>query len=81
MILPDTLKFLTTIDTKGLAKVLDASGYSMCSFKTAEFVGITNGGEFAYKVTYYDEAGTGKEEVGKVFVKFDHTTLSLSADF
>ena len=80
MILADTLKTLTTMGPKALARVLDVSGYSMCSFKSAEFVGITNGGEFCYKVTYYDEAGTG-EEVGKVFVKYDHNNHAMTADF
>ena len=80
MILADTLKTLTTFGPKGLAVVLDKSGYSMCSFKTAEFLGITNGGDFCYKVTYYDDAGTG-EEVGKVYVKYDHSTHAITADF
>ena len=80
MILADTLKTLTTFGPKGLAVVLDKSGYSMCSFKSAEFLGITNGGDFCYKVTYYDDAGTG-EEVGKVYVKYDHSTHAITADF
>ena len=80
MILADTLKTLTSFGPKGLAVVLDKSGYSMCSFKSAEFLGITNGGDFCYKVTYYDDAGTG-EEVGKVFVKYDHSNHSITADF
>lgn len=80
MILADTLKTLTTLSPKGLAKVLDASGYSMCSFKTAEFLGITNGGDFCYKVVYFDEYGEG-EDVGKVFVKYDHATHAMTAEF
>ena len=80
MILADTLKTLTTFGPKGLAVVLDKSGYSMCSFKSAEFKGITNGGEFCYKVTYHDDNGEG-EAVGKVFVKYDHATHAITADF
>jgi hypothetical protein len=80
MILADTLKVLTTMGPKGLAQVLDASGYTMCSFKSAEFLGITNGGEFCYKVTYHDDAGTGEEQ-GKVFVKYDQATHAMTADF
>lgn len=81
MILAETLKGLMSFTTKDLAKILDTSGYSMCSFETAEFLGMTNGGEFCYKVTYFDEAGTGENETGKVFVKLDNTTGVLTADF
>ena len=80
MILADTVVTLTTLSPKGLAQVLDKSGYSMCSFKTAKFLGITNGGDFCYRVTYHDEAGTG-EEVGKVFVRYDSATGFITADF
>ncbi len=81
MITAETLKGLMSFTTKDLAKILDTSGYSMCSFKTAEFLGMTNGGQFCYKVTYFDEAGTGEDEVGKVFVSLDHATGILTADF
>ena len=80
MILANTLTTLTTMDTKALARVLDASGYAMCSFKTAKFVGITNSGDFCYAVTYYDDNGLG-EATGKVFVKYDHSTHAMTADF
>lgn len=81
MILADTLTYLTTFTPKVLAQVLDKSGYSMCSFKTAEFLGITNGGQFCYRVTYFDEAGTGQDEVGKVFISYDSATGAVTADF
>ena len=80
MITADTLKTLTSFGPKGLSVVLDNSGYSMCAFKAAEFLGITNGGQFCYKVTYYDDNGEG-EAVGKVFVTYDHATHSITADF
>ena len=81
MITAETLRGLMSFTTKDLAKILDKSGYSMCSFETAEFLGMTNGGEFCYKVSYYDEAGTGNHEVGKVFVSLDRSTGVLTADF
>ena len=81
MITAETLKILTTMSPTALTKVLDTSGYSMCSFKTAKFLGITNGGQFCYSVTYYDEAGTGEDEVGKVFVSYDAKDHAMSADF
>jgi hypothetical protein len=83
VILADTLKVLTTMGPRGLAQVLDASGYTMCSFESAEFVGITNGGEFCYSVTYYDDGGGPEEtlEKGKVFVKYDRDQHYITADF
>lgn len=81
MITAETLRGLMAFGTRDLQKILDTSGYSMCSFETAEFLGMTNGGQFCYKVTYFDEAGTGDHEVGKVFVSLDQATGVLTADF
>lgn len=81
MIMADTLQYLVTLTPKMLAKILDASGYSMCSFETAKFLGLTNSGDFCYKVTYFDEAGTGKNEVGKVYVKYNTGNHAITADF
>ncbi len=80
MITADKLKALTTCGPTMLAKILDASGYSMCAFKTAKFLGITNGGQFCYSVTYHDENGEG-EAVGKVFLSYDHAADQVTADF
>jgi len=81
MITADKLKVLTELGPKGLAVFLERSGYTGASFKSAKFVGITNGGQFAYRVTFYDEAGTGKDEVGKVFVSYDHSNDKITADY
>ncbi len=80
MILADTVKTLTTLTATGLSQVLKASGYTGCFFKRVEFLGLTNGGEFCYKVTYHDDSGEG-EEVGKVFVKYDAPTGMMTADY
>lgn len=79
MILPDTLNYLTSLDRITLARILDKSGYPMHSFQSSKFVGLTTGGEFCYKVTFFDEAGTGENEVSKVFIKYDNG--ALIADF
>ena len=81
MITADTLKTLTTFTTHGLAMALHHSGYTGAVFKTAKFVGITNGGQFAYKVTYHDEAGTGKDEVGQVYLTYDPVAGKVTADY
>lgn len=80
MILAETLKTLTTQTPAGLTQILKASGYTGCFFKSATFLGMTNGGEFCYKVTYHDDSGEG-EAVGKVFVKYDTATGYITADF
>lgn len=80
MLTADKIKVLTTLDRSSLARILDSSGYSMCAFKATEFLGLTNGGQFCYKVVYFDDAGTGKNEVGKVFVSVD-ANGSVTADF
>lgn len=78
MITAETLKQLTSMGPYALATVLKISGYSGAVFKTAEFVGITNGGEFAYKVSF-DEDNTLR--IGKVYVKYDSVANKITADY
>lgn len=80
MITADTLKTLTTFTTHGLAMALHHSGYTGASFKTAKFLGLTNGGQFCYQVTYHDDAGTGAEQ-GKVFLTYDPVAGQVTADY
>jgi hypothetical protein len=80
MITADTLKTLTTFTTHGLAMALHHSGYTGAVFKTAKFLGITNGGQFCYGVTFHDEEGMG-EGHGKVFLSYDPTEGKVSADY
>ena len=69
MITPVKLQELISHTPQTLATVLDFSGYTGAQFKSAEFIGITNSGQFCYKVMYHDESGTG-EDVGKVFLTY-----------
>ena len=80
MITADKVKLLTSQTPTGLSQILKHSGYTGCFFKRAEFVGITNGGQFAYRVNYHDDAGTG-EAVGKVFLSYKKDTDTITADF
>ena len=80
MITADTLKTLTSFTTHGLAMALHHSGYTGASFKSARFVGITNGGQFCYSVTYYDDNGLGEQE-GKVFLSYDPAAGKVTADY
>ena len=80
MIMADTLKMLTTMGPYALGKVLDISGYRDCKFKSATFLGMTNGGEFCYSVTFFDQ-NTGEDAQGKVFVKYNTADNRVTADF
>lgn len=81
MITAETLQRLTQFSKRDLVKILSTSGYTGVSFESAEFLGMTNGGQFCYKVTFFDDAGTGEHEVGKVFVSLDQATGVLTADY
>jgi hypothetical protein len=78
MILSDTVRTLTTLTPTSLAQVLAHSGYRDNLFKSAEFVGITNGGEFAYRVTW-PEADRDRPGQTKVFVRYDAVTGYMTA--
>ena len=78
MILADTVATLTTMTPNSLAKTLDTSGYKDCKFDTAKFLGLTNGKQFCYSVTFVED---GREQTGKVFVTYDSATGFLVADF
>jgi uncharacterized protein YprB with RNaseH-like and TPR domain len=75
MITVETLNRIMKYSAKDLSSELMRSGYSDCDFKSAEFVGITNGGQFAYKVIFFDEEGTGKDQAGKVFLTVSGDTI------
>ena len=83
MISPDNVKTLSTFGPKALAHALANSGYQGHSFEDAKFLGINEDGDFAYKVTFYDEAGLGDDELlaTNVYLTYDHVTDSVKADF
>lgn len=80
MITADTLKTLTTFTTHGLAMALKHSGFTGASFKSCKFLGITNGGQFCYSVTYHDESGTGKT-TDKVFITYNVAEGKITAGY
>lgn len=80
MLTADKVKLLTTMGPTALKLTLASSGYTGQAFKSAKFIGITNGGQFCYQVTYFDDAGTG-EETDKVFISYDHASDSVTADY
>jgi hypothetical protein len=78
MILANTVQTLTSLTATSLAQVMTHSGHRGSVFKSAEFVGITNGGEFAYRVTF-DDPESQELGHGKVFVRYDVNTGFMTA--
>jgi hypothetical protein len=77
MITADNLKRLSTLDSKVLTGlVLGATAKNKNKFTGAKFLGLTNGGEFCYTVTFKVEGGT---DSAKVFVRLDPATDRVSA--
>ena len=78
MIRPETVKLISEMTPSQLCAVLDFSGYTDCEFTDATFQGITESGDFRYTVKYLED---GVEETGRVYLKYDHKTNLLTADF
>ena len=80
MILATEINKFTTLNRYDLAKILAQSGYQGMSFESAEFLGITNGGDFCYSAKFFDDSGTGEVETVKIYVN-KNATGNLVADF
>ncbi len=80
MITAERLQTLTTFTAKALAVALSQSGYKGCEFDTAKFLGITNGGQFCYSVTFFNEH-IGAEDQSKVFLTYHPDQGYVTADF
>lgn len=80
MILADTLKTLTTFTAPALTRAIQLAGYKRDKFNTAKFLGMTNGGQFCYSVTYTDEI-EGDECTTKVYISYDPTAGRVSVDY
>jgi hypothetical protein len=80
MITAERLQTLTTFTPVALARGLELSGYKGVEFKTSEFLGITSGGEFCYKVTFFDEF-LGEDTTGKVFLTYNQEMGSVKVGY
>ena len=78
MITPDTLKELISYHAPTLTKLARESGYKGPAFSSCKFLGITNGGQFAYTVVFQVKGGTDST---KVFLTYDHTENRVIADY
>jgi hypothetical protein len=78
MITADTLKTLTTFTAPALTRAAMDAGYKGPAFTGAKFLGITNGGQFCYTVTFQVKGGTDST---KVFLSYDPTAGRVTADY
>jgi len=78
MVTADKLKLLTNFPAFMLTTLIQQAGYKKDKFNTAKFLGITNGGQFCYSVTYVED---GKECNTKVFLNYDSVADAVSADY
>ena len=78
MITADTLKILTTFTAPALTRAAMDAGYTGPEFTSCRFLGITNGGQFCYMAVFQVKGGTDST---KVFLTYDHTDSSVSADY
>jgi hypothetical protein len=78
MITSDKLKLLTNFPAFMLTTLIQQAGYKKDKFNTAKFLGITNGGQFCYSVTYVED---GEDCNTKVFINYDSVADAVSADY
>jgi hypothetical protein len=69
MLLKEQVNELVNLNAARLSSIARQTGYKDANFRTCEFVGITNGGEFAYKATYFED---GTDRLTKLFVWRDN---------
>jgi len=80
MITADKLALLTNMPAVMLTTAIQQAGYKKDKFKTAKFVGLTNRGQFCYNCTFRDEFD-GNDVACHVFLDYNHTTDSVTADY
>jgi hypothetical protein len=78
MITADTLATLTTFTPKALSTALADNGYKGVLIDSARFLGMTNGGEFCYSITFSEDS---EDVTGKVFLMYDPITGVVKADY
>jgi len=80
MITKEAANALISLGKRGLAELLETSGYMDCEFETVDFVGVNNQGNFVYKTTSYDKF-EGEMVTGFVYAYFDVRNSEIRADF
>ncbi len=78
MITASKLTELITLSPRALTRIVQESGYKQDKVNEAKFLGMTNAGQFCYKVDY-DDFGT--PSTTKLFVKYNPATGMVTADY
>ena len=78
MITAEKLNRLTSMTPKDLTLAIQLAGYKGDKFTGAEFVGLSTGSEFCYRVSYLEE---GDECWTKVYVTYTDTTGRITAEY
>jgi hypothetical protein len=77
MITAETLTTLLSFTPAALTRAVEDTGYTGPPFTSSQFLGITNGGQFCYRVSFLVTDGT---ERAKVFLTYDHVNGRVTAD-
>jgi len=77
MITAETLTTLLSFTPEALTRAVEDVGYSGPPFTSCKFLGITNGGQFCYKVVFHVVGGT---DSAKVFLTYNHADGRVKAD-
>lgn len=72
----ETIDIMSNLSTDDLTNLIREAGYKEDIFLASRFLGITNGGDFCYGVTYPDDGAVAET---KVFVK--RASGALAADY
>lgn len=78
MITADKLRLLTNMPPVMLTEGIRQSGYKKDKFETSEFLGMSNGNQFVYKVSYIED---NEFQECKVFVQYDPITQNVKVDY
>lgn len=78
MIIAETLKRLMSFTPAALTRAINLAGHKGDKFTGARFLGMTNGGQFAYFCTYEVEGGT---DSCKVFLTYDPVNGGVTAGY
>lgn len=79
MITAEKLATLTQFSAPALTRAIQLAGYKRDYFTGAKFLGITNGGQFCYMVTYRVDAH--ETDSCKVFLTYDPANGVVSAGY
>jgi hypothetical protein len=79
MITADQLQTLSTFTTEALGRALYSQRHKARLFDSSKFLGLTNGGQFCYRVDYSEEDDQGRTWC-KVFLTYDPEGGSVIAD-